>query len=186
MSVDMLSFFNSIRDSFANRFTQHQVDGFNFILNHKLLSELKFSKIEVAYVLATVWHETAHTMQPIAEYGRGRGRAYGRPHKVTGKIYYGRGYVQLTHYDNYVKMSKQFNVDFVYNPDLVMQPEHAIHILLFGMKQGSFTGKSLFDYFGSTKADPVRARRIINGNDKADLIAGYYRIFLKALSNSTF
>ncbi len=44
----------------------------------------------LAYVLATTIHETARTMQPIEEYGRGKGRAYG----PTG--FWGRGFVQLT------------------------------------------------------------------------------------------
>ena len=30
-----------------------------------------------AYILATTWHETATTMLPIAEYGKGGGRPYG-------------------------------------------------------------------------------------------------------------
>ncbi len=35
-------------------------------------------------------------MQPIEEYGRGKGRKYGAPAGPYGKIYFGRGYVQLT------------------------------------------------------------------------------------------
>lgn len=31
--------------------------------------------------------------------------------------------------------------------------------------------------------DPINARRIINGKDKAELIASYYHIFLDAIIN---
>lgn len=62
---------------------------------------------ELAYMLATTKHETAHTFRAINEYGKGRGRSYGKEIEVkytdTSKKttiyknkYYGRGYVQLT------------------------------------------------------------------------------------------
>jgi len=183
MKYKMDIFFSSIRKYLVNRLSQDQVDGFNTLVNHDYHEELSYTIQELAYALATTWHETAHTMQPIAEYGRGRGRAYGRPHPVTGKVYYGRGYVQLTHYDNYVKMDKVFGTDFATNPEKVMDPEYAAKIMFYGMRHGSFTGKKLTDYFKST-SNPVGARKIINGTDKDDLIAGYYRSFLHALSDS--
>jgi hypothetical protein len=43
----------------------------------------------------------------------------------------------------------------------------------YGMRNGSFTGKKLSDYISGTTADYVNARRIINGTDRAELIAGY-------------
>jgi hypothetical protein len=57
----------------------------------------------LAYVLATVYHETASTMEPIEEYGKGAGHSYGEPDPETGQVYDGRGYVQLTWKDNYQK-----------------------------------------------------------------------------------
>ena len=50
-----------------------------------------------------------------------------------------------------------------------------------GMEQGWFTGKKLGDYFSADTDDPVNARRIINGNDKDTLIAGYHQKFLTAV-----
>ena len=61
-----------------------------------------------------------------------------------------------------------------------MEPAIAAKILMRGMTEGWFTGKKLSDYFIVTD-DPVNARRIINGTDKAKLIAGYYESFLGAL-----
>ena len=49
----------------------------------------------LAYILATDYHETAYTMQPIEEYGKGAGYDYGEPDPVTGEIYFGTGLVQL-------------------------------------------------------------------------------------------
>jgi len=135
----------------------------------------------LAYVLATTYHETASTMQPIAEYGLGYGRPYGEPDPVTGQTYYGRGYVQLTWKDNYQKAegvamdlsTLERNVPLVMQPDLAMKPVYAAQIALSGMAQGWFTGKKLSDYLTATQTDYLNARRIINGTDKADLIASY-------------
>ena len=73
------------------------------------------------------------------------------------------------------------DVSFTRNPDLVMKPEYALPILFVGMNEGWFTGRKLSDYFGGTEADPKNARRIINGTDKADEIAGLYRQYVRAL-----
>jgi hypothetical protein len=134
-----------------------------------------------AYVLATTLHETAATMLPIEEYGRGKGRPYGEPDPLTGQTYYGRGYVQLTWKENYAKAQDVvINVDtldtdvpLVMQPDLAMRPGYAAQIALNGMEKGWFTGKKLSDYLTDTRTDYVNARRIINGADKAELIAGY-------------
>ena len=96
-------------------------------------------------------------------------------------LYYGRGYVQLTWFDNFKKASEKLKHDFLNNPDDVMQIEHATNILLLGMKDGWFTGRKLSDYINQSKKDYLNARRIINGMDKTSLIAGYAETFEKAL-----
>lgn len=127
---------------------------------------------QLAYLLATVYHETAHTMKPVREYG---GETYLRSKKYYP--YVGMGYVQLTWLDNYKKASKKLGVDFVKNPKLLLKPEYSAEIAVVGMKEGWFTGKKLSDYITLQKSDFVNARRIINGTDKADLIAGYARSY---------
>lgn len=169
--IDRAAFFASVRADFG-RLTQPQVNGFSTILDAWGDADLRF----IAYSLATTWHETAKTMQPIEEYGKGRGRAYG----PSG--FYGRGYVQLTWEDNYRRAGQKLGADFVRNPRLVMEPKYAVQILVRGMSEGWFTGKKLADFFNATKNDPRRARQIINGMDRADLIAGYHAKFLKALT----
>lgn len=137
----------------------------------------------LAYVLATTYHETAATMQPIAEYGHGKGRPYGEPDPDTLQAYYGRGYVQLTWKDNYLRAqgvvinldTLVHDVPLVMQPDLAMKPVYAAQIAINGMADGWFTGRKLGDYLVNGHTDYVGARRIINGTDKAETIAGYAR-----------
>lgn len=185
MSINRGKFYSVVRSNFGS-LKQSQVDGMESVLNAweaSGLTDLRW----LAYMLATDWHETAATMQAIAEYGKGKGRSYGKPHPKTGKIYYGRGLVQLTWYDNYLKMGKLLGVDLVNDPDLALQMDIAVKIMFEGMTtgksfDGDFTGKHLGNYFNKTKEDWINARRIINGLDKAKLIAVYAKKFYAALT----
>jgi hypothetical protein len=123
---------------------------------------------QLAYILATAYHETAHTMKPVREYG---GEAYLKKKKYYP--YVGMGYVQLTWDYNYKKAGQKLGVDFMSNPKLLLQPKYAVPILVQGMIEGWFTGKKLSDYITLSKSDFVGARRIINGVDKKDLISDY-------------
>lgn len=134
---------------------------------------------KLAYILATVKHETANTFLPIEEIGKGAGRNYGR--EINGRRYYGRGYVQLTWIYNYELMSKQLSLDLVNNPDLALREDVALDILFIGMHKGLFTGRRLEQYFNEFCEDPISARKIINGKDRAKMIAGYYYEFKRAL-----
>ena len=181
--IDRGIFFIQIRSLFG-RMSQSQVEGLNSLLDAVggcLINE-------AAYMLATAYHETAHTMQPIEEYGKGRGRDYGKrlkmsrkPYSVTLPIYYGRGYVQLTWYENYDKAGRLLKLDLLRQPELALQADVAAKIMREGMFDGWFTGKKLGEYVGLRTAEYVSARRIINGMDKAQLIAGYAVVFELAL-----
>jgi len=179
--MNRTAFFSGVRPAlFAGSMTQKQVDGLDFLLDQ--WNETGFTNQQwLAYALATAFHETAHTMQPIREYGRGRGRTYGRPDPVTGQTYYGRGYVQLTWKANYQKASQALGTDFVKQPDLVMVPENAAFIMFQGMASGWFTGRGFNDYLNGGQRDYRNARRIINGTDKAGQIADYALKFEAAL-----
>lgn len=136
---------------------------------------------QMAYVLATAYHETAHTMKPINEMG---GEKYLRSKKYWP--YIGRGYVQITWKVNYEKAGKVLGVDFVAKPELLLKPEYAAPIIIAGMVEGWFAGDNkgrhrLDRYITLQKSDFKGARRIVNGTDKADLIAGYARDYDKAL-----
>lgn len=131
---------------------------------------------QLAYILATAYHESAHTWNPsIREYGKGAGRKYSVP--VNGQVYYGRGLCQLTWHFNYKKFSELLGIDLVNVPELALSSEYSVKILMIGMRDGIFTGKKLTDYFDEVKTDWVNARKIVNGNDKADMIAGYAKAF---------
>jgi putative chitinase len=109
MNTDL--FYSTVRSSlFRGKLLVTQVAGISAIIaewKEQKLCDLRW----LAYILATTYHETAETMQPIREYGRGKGRKYGEPDSVTEQTYYGRGYVQLTWRYNYAAMSSVTGVD---------------------------------------------------------------------------
>lgn len=184
MNFNRDKLFEGMRHEFGS-LNQIQVDGLNYIINSTESSDLT-NITYLAYMLATIKHETANTYLPIAEYGKGKGRPYGAIDPSTGKAYYGRGYVQLTWKRNYDLFSKKLGIDLSHNPDLAMDPSTAFKIMYIGMLEGSFTGKKLSDYItadGSRK-DYKNCRKIINGLDKADLIAAYAVKFESILHNS--
>jgi hypothetical protein len=148
----------------------------------------------LAYLLGTAFHETDKKMQPIREYG---GTAYfnkrysppgaiakalGNTQPGDGALFCGRGFVQLTGRRNYADWGQRLGVNLVGQPDLCLDLKHAVRILVEGSVLGTFTGKKLADYFKGPLADWRNARRIINGLDKADLIAGHAKNFYAAIS----
>lgn len=135
-------------------------------------------KSQIAYVLATVKHETASSFKPVREaYYLGEPRATNFRKTLSYSPYYGRGYVQLTHKANYAKYEGILGIDLVEQPDLALEPKTALFVLVHGFKTGSFTGRKLADYVNENKTDFVNARRCINGTDKADLIAAHAKRF---------
>lgn len=156
---------------------------------------------QAAYNLSTTYHETGGTMQPVREtfatsdkqaisrldaaWAKGQLTWVSKPYWRTG--FFGRGFVQLTHEDNYEKAAKKLGIDLVGNPTKVMVPEIAAKILVIGSRDGWFTGKKLSDFITLSKSDFFDARAIINGdkNKKSkgqkvtngELIAGYARDF---------
>lgn len=182
--IDRDRFFAAARaGAFGGKMSQGQMAGCTTILDG-WEARNKTDLRQLAYMLATAKWETAHTMQPVAEYGHGAGSAYGAPDPVTGQTYYGRGYVQLTWKANYQKLSPWVGVDLVNEPDLAMKPDVAAIILFEGMEQGLFTGVGLPRYFNDVACDWVNARRIINGTDRAETIAEIARAFYVALDGA--
>jgi hypothetical protein len=131
---------------------------------------------QLAYVLATAYWESGRTMQPVREYG---GETYLRSKKYYP--YVGMGLVQLTWKYNYELASRKLGVDFVSDPRKLLEPGHAINVLVVGMQEGWFTGKKLSDYITLSKSLYVAARRIVNGTDKAQEIADLAKLYEAAL-----
>lgn len=171
----------NIRKQFG-KLSAKQVEGFEAIFDYSGLLVIK-DKRWLAYILATIWHETAFTMQPVAELGKGKNKPYGKRVPGSDKIYYGRGLVQVTWRDNYEKLSERnlSGWDFIKDPDLLLQMIPSVWAAIHGMTTGLYTGKELIDFFNNTVNDPVGARRIINGSDRAELVASYHTKFLNAL-----
>lgn len=145
-----------------------------------------------AYVLSTEYHETAKRMQPVKE-GLNVSDEW-RKKNLSYYPWYGRGEIQLTHKFNYEFATKRLNelgikdsqgraIDLIKNPEQTLDPTVSTSILVYGMLEGWFTTKKLRDYLPAeaSRENYRNARRIVNGTDRADLIAGYAVEFEKAL-----
>jgi len=139
-------------------------------------------KTQIAYVLATVDHETAHTFEPVSEafWVKPDPEAW-RKKNLRYYPYYGRGYVQLTWEKNYATYGKLLGLDLVHKPDLALDPKVALFVLVHGFKTGHFTGRKLSDYVNEHNTDFLNARRCINGTDRQQDIAALAKNYLAQL-----
>ncbi len=186
-------FFEQTKISLFNgKFNQTQLDGLTAILHEWEKNHSKKDDRWLAYMLATTHHETDRTFRGIEEYGKGKTRPYGKNIKMdrtryhdTLNLFYGRGFVQLTWYENYQKAGKKLGLDLINKPELVLEIKNATQVLFLGMIEGWFTGRKLSSYFNSISEDWRNARKIINGLDKADLISAYAKQYYGAISYTT-
>lgn len=153
------------------------------------------SKEALAYALATTERESGNTMLPRREgsasgfpnteegaiaavtqlYERGIiSRNYALPHPKTGQRYYGRGYIQLTEYDNYRIYGDAIGEDLVNNPDLALEPEIATKILAEFFKRKGID-KLVED------GDFAGARYYINRDGAGEEVKKIYEKYLKAI-----
>jgi putative chitinase len=167
------AFFDAVRRTpFPGSLAAWQVDGLSRILDYRDAKWPKMSDEELAYLLATVYHETAYTMQPISEKGSD---SYLRSKPYWPWI--GRGLIQLTWKENFARFGVKNAIDAQSWPV-------ALDIAFRGMIAGLFTGKKLSDYIRQGHVDFINARRIINGTDRAILISRYADDFLSALKKA--
>jgi len=188
--------FNYLRRApFGGRLSQGQVDGVKRIIRVYEQEYPDGPDEHLAYILATCFHETGARMQPVREsfatsdaqakrrlesaWKSGRLGQVSKPYWRQG--YFGRGDVQLTHRTNYRKMGLKLGLDLVNKPSLALKPEISAQIMIVGMTEGLYTGKSLNDYTTEKGFNAVAARRVVNGTDKSKLIAGYYKNFLDSI-----
>lgn len=193
MAIHRDYFFDSVRYYlFGGSLTTGQVAGMERYLdwydreNPPLPERYHLDDRNLAYIFATMFVETAQTMQPITEYGS---QSY-----LKSKPYYpwyGRGDVQLTWEENYKRQDKKLSDRGIIqpgallkNPDLALDLNVSMHICIWGMYDGDFTGKKFATYFTDDLTDWYNARRIINGTDRAAEIAGYGEKFHNALSQT--
>lgn len=220
MRFNRAKFYEGFR-KFEGELTQQQVNGVNFILDSMEKDPYLTNVSHAAYMFATVKPETAHTYQPIHEYGGYKyfvkrygsqtkvGKGLGNDTPEEGALYAGVGLVQLTGESNFEKMEvalrkyypeivkefeqrtgKKFDLTVGDQPNDNLDPQNAgdpaiaYAIMSYGMRTGLFTGRKLSDYDKVQGFDAKNARKIINGLDHAELIAGYYKRFLPILKQS--
>jgi hypothetical protein len=186
--------------------SQSQVDGFEFLITYAL--NRRTPLMWFAYILATSWHETGRTMQPVREtladtdakavarldraFKAGKLGSVSKPYwrfDQDGKTWLGRGLVQITHKYNYEVMDSLIpGADLVKDPNRAMLPEIAAEIMFTGLELGSFTRFGLKDFVDVIDDDDAKdraefkaARKTVNGRDKADKIADYAIAFEHAL-----
>lgn len=200
-NINRAFLFDHVRQQlFGGKLKQSQVDGHNSLLDYWEGKHAPKDDRWLAYALATAFHETAHTLQPVTELGSvayktdrydvsgsnpARAKKMGNTTPGDGVKYAGRGYIQLTWKNNYQTASKAVGVDLVGSPEAALQPAVAAAVLYEGMIAGWFTGKRLSDYFSGDTANWTQARRIVNGLDKADMIATYGKTYYAAISYTT-
>lgn len=206
--INRLEFYRSYRRHLVNKISQTQVNGFeavfNAVENYKSdpQGEGEISKFQLAYILATAFHETGRkSMEPVREgfketdqdarahvqwlFDNGYvSRNYALPHPETGLSYYGRGIGQITHFRNYLKLSERMGLGrlLVDDPDILLKRlDLSARSTVIGMMEGLFTGRKLGAYIHDNIADYHNARRVYNGLDKAKLIASHAMKFEKCL-----
>jgi hypothetical protein len=179
------------KDLFYGSLPSYQLEPLEAILNELHRRDVKAKGI-YAYAMATAYHET-HRFKYKEEIGQGSGRKYGKSVLIMSGItrkFYGRGFTQITWIQNYVEMSIKCSMAFNEEIDLVSFPErvyedHRINafILCEGMMTGSFTDRKITDYINENESpDFVSARKVINGTDDAQLIAGYAEKFMESIN----
>lgn len=187
MTLDRAKFYATAR-SRLGRLSQLQVDGFERILDAIDGAPLSHQ----AYMLATAWHETDATMQPVREAPR-LSEAW-RKANLRYWPHYGRGYVQITWPKNYqwldaaaAKAGLIKPGEILANLDLAMRPDIAAFALRRGMEEGRYDaqGKTMAQRLPmkgvATRAQYVNARYLVNVQDKAELVEDYAQVFERAL-----
>lgn len=184
--MDLQVLFNSARKTiFGGRMSKTQVEGVEVIVAawEKYGTGLDTG---LSYCLATATWETGKRMQPVREtYATSTKQAIARLDAAfkAGKMkwvkrnywkdgWFGRGYVQITHEDNYNgplrdAVLAEFNVDIHADPDTALRPDVAAFILIEGITRGKttkadFTKHSLEDFVNEVHTDYRNARKTVN------------------------
>ena len=127
---------------------------------------------QIACVLANCQHETMNFLYSEEIDGRSQAKLLG----YRGGIeYFGRGYIHLTHIDNYQKADSKLGLGgkLTRNLDYATNPNIAAKTAVIGMRDGWFTGLGLKRWIDGDKGwitgdglSYYYARQIVNGDFK--------------------
>lgn len=190
--IDRAKFFEAIRHSpFLGHLTDQQVQGMSDLLNVWERVGWK-SAWYPAVNFANIYRETGGLMWPVRE-GFKKTDEEARQHVLMmfnrgiihsdyaapshGHSWFGRGRVQTTFYDNYVKVGKRFGIDCVNHPEVLLDSAVDAEVAVVGHLEGIWTGHKLSDYLDRKPPDLINSRRCINGTDHAQEIAGVAKQF---------
>jgi hypothetical protein len=166
---------------FPNGYTNKQEEAVSAIIGESNTQGVKLAT-QVAYMLATAYHEAYDWNKPnsrmtcLVEMG---GQSY-----LKNKAYYpwyGRGFSHLTWKKNYIKESERMGIDLIAHPEKLFEISIAANSHVYCMMNGTYTSVPLTRFVHSGKTDFPNARKVVNGTDKAEVIAGYAMEFLKCI-----
>lgn len=193
--LDRAKFFAFLRSNkapmFGSSLSTSQVRGIEGILDGFAKTGDGRDKT-LAYGLATARREVGSGMVPVREgfcetdaaarayvAKHYPNKGYSKPAGPWGHVYYGRGFVQLTWFDNYDREG------IAADPDRALDPEFAAELMFAGLLDGRWNGqgKGIAFYLPTGGPDDLKnARRTVNLTDHWEEIAGFYRQFMGAIA----
>lgn len=145
----------------------------------------KLTRPQIAYVLATAEHESDRfaTLEEYASGAAYEGRAdLGNSRPGDGRLFKGRGYVQLTGRNNYRAYGTRTGIRVLELPYILMNwASLSVYVIVDGMMRGAYTGRKLEQFVNRDQQDFRNARRVVNGLDQADKIAAQAQAWLSKL-----
>lgn len=189
---------NRFFDEYAkamSKLNQSQVAGLDqllgFIEQDKKVDDVRAA----AFILALVQHESAGTWQPLGESGgttyfkkyepgTSLGRRLGNTQPGDGKLFRGRGYIQITGRTNYKKMGDALGINLISHPNAANDPAIAYRLMSEALYRGLLTGKKLTYFIGGGKADYKTLLRAFGLQTASDKIVKTALILERILRDS--
>ncbi|MBD3844881.1 peptidoglycan-binding protein [Bosea sp. SSUT16] len=192
--IDRAKFFAYLRSGkapmFGSSLSTGQVRGIEGILDGFAQTGDGRDKT-LGYGLATARREIGSGMVPVRE-GFSKtdaaarayvakhypNKGYSKPAGPWGHVYYGRGIVQLTWFDNYEREGIAADLD------RALAPEFAAELMFAGLLDGRWNkqGKGIAYLPTAGHDDLKNARRTVNLTDHWEEIASFYRQFMAAIA----
>lgn len=192
--MNKAKFFEEVKKTLFNgKLTKAQVDGLETILD-EWFAHGGGQRQQLAYVLATPYHEVGPSYKPIRENlnytsvaslrrvwpsrfktDESAKRFVKNAKGLAIEVYGGRlgnkpapsedgWFFRGGGYEQRTGRDNYARIGIAGDPDKILEPEFAAKSIVSGMRSGEYTGKKLSDYINGDKVDYINARRIINGD----------------------